>query len=444
MEDVCPDMFLIQAPVAPQSPHPASPPSTVPSQFWTRPTGVYGKPVWMRDDVLQLFYDDDNTELSFFSGPTVPGGHAAFTRTAVIYSDSPIDAASIALDTDPATEALRKQVPAFTQRVGSCYLVEAGLLGFADAAAGESAGLDEQRVLSTAMRWAIADYRQRHGGTAPASIVLHCDVNGTLSLGDVASSKTFGKQAKGLATDILKRAQNGQAHLNEMTTKAIQRAATLDEDHLRQEYTTYYSEEDLISTLSYCLRVMNAELAEAERGLGGPLQARQAELTLAIRTNGVEAENAALFLCRQLRTRMGIDLDESDGLVKRYVMTHEDRARGLFFHPVRSEHTRSHIQSRTRHWGASKQARRRASTGASPPPCHTPLLRAVHARCQPNPYLLVLNPGPLSGPLPCRRCSWRSWPSLQSTRCTSTCKSCAPCWTSATRLAHGSLFWTRI
>ena len=67
--------------------------------FWTRPTGVYGKPVWLRPGVLQLFYDDDNTELCRFDGETVPGGHVAFTRTAAVYSKEPLTAA----DLDPSS-----------------------------------------------------------------------------------------------------------------------------------------------------------------------------------------------------------------------------------------------------------------------------------------------------------------------------------------------------
>ena len=98
--------------------------------FWTRPTGVFTKPVWLREGVLQLVFDDDNTELKYTSGPTVPGGHVAFTRTACVYSSVPSAEAAPEI-TDPliaaSVAALKEECKAFTQRVGSCYLVEANL-----------------------------------------------------------------------------------------------------------------------------------------------------------------------------------------------------------------------------------------------------------------------------------------------------------------------------
>ena len=46
--------------------------------------------------------------------------------------------------------------------------------------ASEKSGLEEQVVLSSAVKWALADYTARHG-EAPEQIVLHIDVNGTLA-----------------------------------------------------------------------------------------------------------------------------------------------------------------------------------------------------------------------------------------------------------------------
>ena len=170
--------------------------------FWTRPAGVYSKPVWLRPKVLQLVYDDDNSPSKLYSGPAVPGGNTAFTRTATVYSASEITPAELTVEsTDPVTEALRKQVSAFAQRVGSCYLIEANLLGFA---ASNSGLPHEQTVLSSALKWALSDYAVRFG-TPPEQIVLHLDVNGTLALGDVAGGKNFGKMVHSLAGDMVKR-----------------------------------------------------------------------------------------------------------------------------------------------------------------------------------------------------------------------------------------------
>ena len=105
--------------------------------FWTRPSGVYRKPVWLRDGVLQLFYDDDNDQAKQFSGAAVPGGHAVFTGTASVYSTTPITDADITVESDdPSTSELHRSLPAFAQRVRNCYLVQANLLGFAGAASG--------------------------------------------------------------------------------------------------------------------------------------------------------------------------------------------------------------------------------------------------------------------------------------------------------------------
>ena len=142
--------------------------------FWTRPTGVYGKPVWLRDDALQLFYDDDNSELVHFESAAVPGGHVAFTRTAAVYSRQPLDDAMMTLEADGKTTKLRDAVPAFVQRVGSCYFVEAGLLGFANPAAGESAGLDPQMIISSAIKWALSDYFTSTGTAARCRATSCC------------------------------------------------------------------------------------------------------------------------------------------------------------------------------------------------------------------------------------------------------------------------------
>ena len=53
--------------------------------FWTRATGVFGKPVWLREGVLHLFYDDDNTE---------PRWHAAHGATRLFDQRLLIDAAA--------------------------------------------------------------------------------------------------------------------------------------------------------------------------------------------------------------------------------------------------------------------------------------------------------------------------------------------------------------
>ena len=110
--------------------------------------------------VQQLVYDDDNSMLRQYQGPTVPGGHCAFTRTATVYSRHEITAADLELDSnDPLTEALRSKTAAFVQRVANCYLVEANILGFA----GDLGHPDKQSVLSSALKWALSDYGVRFG-----------------------------------------------------------------------------------------------------------------------------------------------------------------------------------------------------------------------------------------------------------------------------------------
>jgi len=106
-------------------------------------------------------FDDDNSPSKTYSGPTVPGGHTAFTRTATVYSTTLIGAGDLTVESDdPITEVLRNQVAAFTQRVGNCYLVEANILGFAGVLSGLK---EEQAVLSNALKWALADYGVRFG-----------------------------------------------------------------------------------------------------------------------------------------------------------------------------------------------------------------------------------------------------------------------------------------
>lgn len=205
--------------------------------FWTRPTGVYAKPVWLREGVLQIIFDDDNTPLRYHSGSTVPGGHAAFTRTAVVYSSKPTadyspEIADEALASEVA--ALKAACPAFTQRVGSCYLIEANLFGFVNAAAGESSRMEEMNVLSTAMTWAVRDYTARYG-VRPDHIVLHLDVNGTLILGDVASQKSITKAANSLAKRAIERAEQG-AYTLPCKVEDVERIKTLPEALVCEEF----------------------------------------------------------------------------------------------------------------------------------------------------------------------------------------------------------------
>ena len=74
-------------------------------------------------------------------------------------------------------------------------------------------------------------------------------------------------------------------------------------------------------------RACDAERAP-RRAYGKP------ELTVAIRTNGVEAENAALYLHKLVRERLGVELSEEGGTLGRYIVAHVDRSRNLYFHPV--------------------------------------------------------------------------------------------------------------
>jgi len=57
-------------------------------------------------------------------------------------------------------------------------------------------------------------------------------------------------------------------------------------------------------------------------------------MTVAIRTNGVEHRQAAVYVQRLVCGVLGLELSEEHDTVRRYVVTHEDTVRGLFFHPV--------------------------------------------------------------------------------------------------------------
>jgi len=319
--------------------------------FWTRATGVFGKPVWQRPGVLQIIFDDDNNTMRHYSGPSVPGGHVAYTRTASIYSETPITDEDVDISsTNPMTAELRKHVAAFTQRVKGCYLIEANILGFA----GEHSGLDEQSVLGSAIKWALSDYADRMG-EPPSQIVLHLDVNGTLALGDVASNKGIGGSANGLARDVLKRLEEEASfELPQNVQNAMQRARSLSDESVRQEYTVNYSGNDFIRAVVLCLGALApAAIRDLDDELAGSfttyasestrrafLEARSKEalespaMTVAIRTNGVEHRQAAVYVQRLVCGVLGLELSEEHDTVRRYVVTHEDTVRGLFFHPV--------------------------------------------------------------------------------------------------------------
>mmetsp|Transcript_65590 Transcript_65590/g.179901 ORF Transcript_65590/g.179901 Transcript_65590/m.179901 type:complete len:656 (+) Transcript_65590:132-2099(+) len=327
--------------------------------FWTRPAGVYSKPVWLRPDVLQLVFDDDNSPSKTYSGPTVPGGHTAFTRTATVYSTTLIGAGDLTVESDdPITEVLRNQVAAFTQRVGNCYLVEANILGFAGVLSGLK---EEQAVLSNALKWALADYGVRFG-KQPEQIVLHLDVNGTLALGDVAGNKNFGKMVNSLAAEVLKRVEEKVVSVPDALRDVILRAnEEKEEGVLRQQFTANYSSQDFIRCVVMALGALApAAIQDLDDQLSGTAgaagdfnekfrsattakafdEARAAEsleapaLTLAIRTNGVEHRQGSVYVQRLVHGVLGVELSDERDTVRRYLVTHEDRARGLFFHPV--------------------------------------------------------------------------------------------------------------
>ena len=307
-------------------------------QFWTRATGVYGKPVWLRKDVLQLFYDDDNNELTRQNEPTIMGGHTAFTQSASIYSQEPLDDTSTEVASDhPETEQLRGYVPAFVQRVGTCYLVQANIMGFATAAGKKSLqALGGGGVLSSAMRWALSDYQQRFG-KPPHSIVLHLDVNGTVSLGDVAGRHSFGESVTSLVNQLLKRIDSGHVRASQATTAALRLVPQLDDATLHEEYGGSYDDVDLVESISASLDALRTSvlpLPDSGTPGGSKSDALSPELTVTIRTNGVEAEAAGSYVLKVLKDRIGLVLSEEEGTLARYIVTHEDRQLGLFFHPV--------------------------------------------------------------------------------------------------------------
>lgn len=296
--------------------------------FWTRPTGMFGKPIWVRPGVLQLIFDDDNNKLQTFAGPSVPGGHSAFTRTASIYSTEPItDADMLITSSDGQTELMRNSVTAYTQRVHNCYIVEANILGFAT---GET-GIEEQVVLSNALRWALADYVTRFGDP-PDQIVLHLDVNGTLMLGDVASKKSMAKSANNLARDVLKREEDSDSFkLTDEVREAVTRAKDADEESVKREYTAAYSANDFIRAVMLAMGALapatilklNEEMsANAAQMLSSKnvreslAKARSSDsletpsCTVAIRTNGVEHRQAAVYVQRLVMGVLGIELSE--------------------------------------------------------------------------------------------------------------------------------------
>lgn len=134
-------------------------------------------------------------------------------------------------------------------------------------------------------------------------VVLHLDVNGSLSLGDVAGIKSFGEMAASLAKDLVKREEEGAVALSPVTKDALTRAANLDEEMLEHEYTTYYNSKDLLRAITLCL-----DMLRGGKGSSG--------LTLAIRTNGVEHEAAASYL-RDLVKNVGYLISEADGSIER-------------------------------------------------------------------------------------------------------------------------------
>lgn len=299
----------------------------------------------------------------------------AYTRTFAVYSplrftDADLDASSRCA----AVNDLRKHVRAFTQRVGSAYLVEANILGFA----GESTGLEEQCVLSSAVKWALADYSTRFGAP-PRQIIMHLDVNGTLALGDVAGSKKFGKIAASLAANALKRSDEDNLKLGSAERLAMVRAVQLPEEQLQLEYSVNYSVRaraylsggvtcarcvtrvcaracacvhvralpcarqgnDFVRALLTCLgalapaaiRELDSELAGMFNGFSSKATQRHFELaaasdslekpalTVAIRTNGVEHRQAAGYVQRLVMGTLGLEISEGRDTLRRYVVT---------------------------------------------------------------------------------------------------------------------------
>lgn len=280
----------------------------------------------------------------------MPGGHVAYTRTAAVYSTAAITEHDLDCSSSSAgVEMLRKATRAFTQRVGSVYLVEANLLGFA----GESTGLEEQCILSSAVKWALADYVTRFG-SAPLQIVLHLDVNGTLALGDVAGSKRFGKIAGSLAGNVMKRADDKDIHLNDKTRQAMKAATTMPEEDLQAMYSVNYSGNDFVRAVLAALGALApAAIRQLDEELAGDfkksIESQAAKLaakasawesieapavTVAIRTNGVEHRQASSYVQRLVMGVLGLELSEEKETVRRYVVTHLDEEKQVLFHPV--------------------------------------------------------------------------------------------------------------
>jgi len=174
-------------------------------------------------------------------------------------------------------------------------------------------------VLSSACVWAVEDYEARHG-EPPQQIVLHLDVNGSLTLGDVAGKKQVQKMIVSLSEQLLRRAEAGDVQLPESTRAAVAEALHLDEAMLLQEFDLMYNSRDLIRAVEFCRSIL--------------VKTRSAPLTLAIRTNGVEFEAAAQYIKKVLAEHMQVFLSEEAGTLTRYVVTHEDAERDLYFHPV--------------------------------------------------------------------------------------------------------------
>jgi len=235
--------------------------------------------------------------------------------------------------------------------VKGVYLIEANILGFA----GEQSGLDEQSVLGNAIKWALSDYANRYGGP-PNQIVLHLDVNGTLALGDVASKKGIGVSANGLARDVLTRLEaTSSFSLPAKVAEAMERVKTATDDVVREEYTINYSGNDFIRAMIVVLGALApAAIRELDEELAGSftetmtsegtrkafaLAAQKDSLerpavTIAIRTNGVEHRQAAAYVQRLVMGVLGLEISEERDTLRRYVVTHEDQSRGLYFHPV--------------------------------------------------------------------------------------------------------------
>lgn len=171
--------------------------------FFVRSTGCFAKPVWDRPGVLQIFFDDDMSEVTHLHSDACPGGHVAFCATAAVYGEASLEGEQDCSPPPghPEVAAARQNCAAWVQRVGGVYLVEANVLGFRTGAA--------CGVLSSAVRWALLDFEARRG-RRPARIVLHLDVNGTLILSDVAAGKTLGQAFAKEAPKLLRHVDAGR------------------------------------------------------------------------------------------------------------------------------------------------------------------------------------------------------------------------------------------